>query len=245
MMKKLFYLTPLCLLCVANAKDSTCSDGDYVIAGKFLGIAAFWHQVIVGDCKVWPYDKRYKIVAFGYDPMRYASPEKSDKEILFGLLDMEIKTIISSTKWAVYDGVEGGLDEYSLKIDTARYQLNEGTRAIGLEYRPANKGANCPDHAREGELTLYVKEEKNLRSVFTMFRKQFRSLKGCMGMPKEDDKIEAVDLTLSIGAQTNNHFNDIVVVAKLEGSNKIYGRQTLSYDGKQYKISPKAPWWLK
>lgn len=230
-------------------EEDTCKKMDYEVVGEFLKSDNFGKQggsgtgVISSDCKVWPYNKNYTISAFGYVPSDKQRFEE-DKIIFIGLIDNRSRKVVSSHWEVVAEDASDSLGRNSLKLDTARYQLNERTRAIGLRYNSAARGASCPDNYSEDRLTLFVASGEILKPVFRAYMRSLRSLKGCMHMPSNSDIVDEAYLTISIGDKISNGYKDLVATATINSSENKKEELSLQFDGKSYRFPKSPPWWL-
>lgn len=231
-------------------QEDSCKDREYRIVGDFLKSKGFRKSydkqtgVISSDCKMWPYNKNYTITTFGYVPSKASNPEEDRKIIFISLIDNKSRKVVSSYWEELYEDAQDSLDSHSLKLDTARYQLDERTRAIGLRYSSAAVGARCGDAGSENQLTLFVINGSRLQPVFKRYMRNLRAIKGCIGIATDGDEIEVANLTVSIGDKSHNGYKDLLITASFEDDTRGKEEVVLQFDGRKYLIPKQAPWWL-
>lgn len=206
-------------------------------------------NVVSSVCKIWPYKTNLLLTAFAYD-----EGVEYEKKLLISVIDNDTKSVINSFRETINEDALTGVGEHSLKLDTARYQLSDKTRAFGIRFNSSAGGASCGEAYWGDELTLFVPEGKNLRLVTRLNLYQQRWHKGCPAAIESALWEDAV-LTISMANTSTNGFYDLVVTAKItvnsEGmptgnlKNRVE-HYTLHYDGKRYKKGKTAvPWWLE
>lgn len=131
----------------------------------------------------------------------------------------------------------------SLRLDTARYLLAPGVRAVGLDitsgYTP-----NCGDGGFGAVRTLYVVDGASLRPVLAnLFMTSWRTIQAaasrCNPNGPEQDITEHFALSISLGNEHHAGFQDLVIRASSRRDDQHpSGRKpfshTLRYDGRRY-----------
>lgn len=236
----------------AQTREETCAPDVYKAVKQHLKIKEFAPRkdsgnVISAACRIWPYKNNQLLAAFAYDEgIEY------EKRLLVLILDEKTKGVISSFRGDIGEDAVTEVDEYSLKLDTARYQLGESARAFGIRFTSSARGASCGEGYWGNELTLFVPEGKSLRPVATLNLYQQRWLEGCPAATSHALWEDAM-LTVGMGETSTNGLFDLVVTAKItvnsmgastQNLKDRTERHTLRYDGKFYKKGKSVPWWL-
>lgn len=204
-------------------------------------------NVISAACRIWPYKTNQLLAAFAYD-----EGVEYEKRLVVLILDEKTKRVISSFRKEISEDPSTEVGEYSLKLDTARYQLSESVRAFGLRFKSSAHGPNCVERDWGNELTLFVPEGKNLRPVAALNLYQQQWHEGCSAATSHALWENAM-LTVSMGETSTNGYYDLVVTAKITVNSIEASTQnlkdrtewhTLWYDGKFYKKGKSVPWWL-
>jgi hypothetical protein len=251
---KYYYL--VCFLCcvfsfnsLAEYVDNHCASEDIEIIKKQLNISNFAPRnnsgvIISSACKQWSYNKNHLITAFAYD-----SGNEEQKDLYVSIIDKNNRHIIHSLKSTINEDSTVAVGPFSLKLDTAKYQLSDNLRAFGLRFYSSALGPSCGSGYQNDQLTLYIPDREYLRPVLTLNTAVQRWLKGC---PAEvsDSLVEEATLTISVANTSSNGFHDLIVTAKImtsspsvEPKHKIE-HYVLHYNGHSYQGLPQRPWWL-
>jgi hypothetical protein len=257
-MKKISFAAALVVylfstIAFAKTQEDRCLPYVYMAVKQHLKINEFAPRhdggnVISAACRIWPYKTSQLLAAFAYD-----EGVEYEKRLVVLILDEKTKNVISSFRGDIGEDAVIEVGEYSLKLDTARYQLGESVRAFGIRFTSSARGANCGQGYWGNELTLFVPEGKNLRPVVALNLYQQQWLEGCPAATSHALWEDAM-LTVSMGkTSTNGHF-DLVVTAKITVNSMDAStrnlkdrteRHTLRYNGKFYKKGKSVPWWLE
>ena len=242
----------LCCLLASSAfalEEDRCGPDAYAAVNKSMKITPLSPaNVISADCRTWPYKPHLLLAVFAYD-----EGIESEKKLLVAVIDEKTNRVVSSFQDAYYEDALTEVGEYSLKLDTARYQLAENVRAFGIRFNSAAHGANCGEAYWGNELTLFVPEGKKLRPVASLNLYQQQWHRGCPAATSSA-LWEDATLTVGMGQSGANGFQDLEITAKI-GVNSMESptgklknrieRHTLHYDGKFYKKDRSVvPWWL-
>lgn len=233
----------------AQGDEDQCGPDAYAAVNKSMKITRLSpDNVVSAACRTWPYKTNLLLAVFGYDER-----VKYEKKLLVSVIDKKTKRVVSSFQDVVYEDALTEVGEYSLKLDTARYQLAENVRAFGIRFNSTARGASCGEARWGNELTLFVPEGKNLRPVASLNMYQQQWHRGC---PAAMSSALWEDATLTVGMakSATNGFQDLEITAKIEVNaiesptenlkNRIE-QHTLRYDGKYYKKERNlVPWWL-
>lgn len=230
-------------------ENDQCGPDAYAAVNQSMKITRLSpDNVVSAACRTWPYKTNLLLAVFAYD-----EGIESEKKLLVAVIDQKAKRVVSSFQDAYYEDALTEVGEYSLKLDTARYQLAENVRAFGIRFNSAARGASCGEARWGNELTLFVPEGKNLRPVASLNLYQQQWHRGCPAAASPA-LWENATLTVGMAKSSTNGFQDLEITAKIEvnsiesptGSlkNRIE-RHTLRYDGKYYKKERNlVPWWL-
>lgn len=225
----------------ALAEAQACSEQELDMAAAFLKengkrkASEDDQGAIATACKPWPGKEPYTIGVFVYEG------EKQDgKRLLVALFDRAQAKVIASN-WTVAE--EDAIMRYvdGIRIDTARYQLQPGLRAFGVDINTYS-----PRYAEGGYgpmRTLYVREGAAIRPVLSDMPVSRWSYLGEMQWetgndqePAPEPEIERFDYTISIAATRTKGFADLLVMRKSNQKDAKPTTQLLRYDGKQYPL---------
>jgi len=223
------------------------------VVGKHLKIEEFASRrqggsVIAESCKTLPNDGDLMLSAFAYD-----AGVEGQKQIIVAVINRKSKRVVSSYKKDVDEDATTEVGEYSLKLDTAPYQLAADTRAYGVRFRSSARGASCGEGRSGDELTLFVPEGRKLRPVLSLDMYHQRLIQGCIGAATGADIWREASLTIDIAESVSNGFHDLRATARISVDGNVEPRprvkiavqnRILRYDGKSYKTGRNNPWWL-
>lgn len=236
----------------AQAAQDACPAALYKALGPQLDAKRFapagqGGTVVAATCKTSPQDDNALLAALAYG--------SDDVKTLFvGVLDKKTLRILRSYRTDIGEDSATEIGESSLRLDTARYQLDEKTRAIGLRFNSAAHGPSCADFSAQDDLTLFVPDGVHLRPVLTLPMSQARALAGCMGHGGDDTVVaEFAELTMALEKTATHGYADLTVQAaivkekmsEIGAGKKRKERWTLHYDGQRYQRGKAAPWWVK
>lgn len=136
----------------------------------------------------------------------------------------------------------------SLVIDTARYDLKKGVRAIGIRMDIENSGCAW-DSTSSNALWLFVERGAMLQpvlSAFDMYRSERQFFEGCVCCSDKQNRGAVHDafLTLSIASTSNNGYRDLALRATLSTSaynlpeinDKFAPAGLMKFDGQRYQV---------
>jgi len=224
----------------ALAESQACSEQDLELAATFLTdsgkrkASEEEQAAIASTCKAWPGKEPYTIGVFVYEG------EQNGKRLLVALLDRAQGKVVASN-WSVAE--EDAIMRYvdGIRIDTARYQLQPGQRAFGVDINTYS-----PRYAEGGYgpmRTLYVREGSAIRPVLSDMPVSRWSYMGEMQWePGEDGEIgpepdiERFDYTISIAGTRTKGFADLIVTRKSNQQDTKPTSQLLAFDGKRYPL---------
>ncbi|MFM5053286.1 hypothetical protein ACEUBS_07880 [Aeromonas veronii] len=107
-----------------QTREDTCAPDDYEAVKQHLKINEFAPRqdggnVISASCRIWPYKTNQLLATFAYD-----EGVEYEKRLEVLILDKRTKNVISSFRSDIGEDAVTEVGEDSLKLDTARYQLN-------------------------------------------------------------------------------------------------------------------------
>lgn len=214
-----------------------CSEQLFELAADFLRKSKK-HQVTEGvasACKAWPGKEPYTLGVFIYEGQK-----EEEKHMLVALIDQAPGKVIASYWTTVgVDAITRYVD--GIRIDTARYQLQPGLRAFGVDINTYS-----PRYAEGGYgpmRTLYVREGAAIRPVLSDMPVSRWSYLGEMqweagkdGEPAPEPDIERFDYTIGIAGTRTKGFADLLVTRKSNQQDTKPTTQLLRYDGKHYPL---------
>jgi hypothetical protein len=188
-----------------------------------------WHAgattpdaMVAAACKLWPFDKRVLIVAAAY-----AQDKEQDKNLVVALVDTQAMALRSAFQGVVLEDATWSVTQASLRIDTARYDLAPGVRAIGVDVT-----SDALDAPVRGGITatrsLFVPDGARLRLVLDGFvLTTSRKIAG--------GATETSSAKMAIGSHRTHEFADLQVTRKTESGAAVrQERTTFTYDGSRY-----------
>lgn len=210
-------------------------------------------QVVAATCKRWPHDDQILLAAYAF-----ATGDDESKVLVVSTVDADTLRVKSHHKVLVGEDAAVAVGETSLALDTAPYRLAPDVRAFGLRFTSAARGASCADGSWHDELTLFVVQGAKLKPVLQgLAMKRAEAQQGCFGSGNSGTLVYD-DATLSLGMakQATHGYADLVASARIvrhhwgaHADEEQLGpvrteRQTLRFDGEQYRPVQEAPWWL-
>ncbi len=237
----------------AEAKDETCADEIYAIVGRDMKIEPFAPRrrdgnIVSESCKPWPFDADMTLSAFAYD-----AGGEYEKNLIVAMIDKKTNHVVSSYQKVIGEDAVTEVGEYSLKLDTARYQLAKGVRAFGLRFNSSARGASCGEANWNDELTLLVPEGKDLRPVLSLYMYQQKSIRGCLSTQVPDAIWQDAILTIGLEKTSTHGFYDLLATATItthsngapiDDRKDRVEHHVFRYNGKYYEKGENVPWWL-
>ena len=202
-----------------------------------------YHDADAATCKSAPADPATTLAA-----LAYPADATQTKTLVVAVVDARTARVVRRYQQEVTEDSAVMVGADSLSLDTAPYQLAPGVRAFGLRFNSDARGASCADGIWRDELTLFVPDGAELRPVLrglAMSRSWAR--KGCFGNGGGTLEYDEATLSIALAPARSKGYADLEVSARIRrngaGAAKVE-RVMLRYDGEQYRISGKAPWWL-
>jgi hypothetical protein len=204
--------------------------------------------IISESCKSWPYKPGVWLTAFAYD-----SGVEYEKKLIIAMISKASKQIISKYQRIIDEDAITEVGDYSLRLDTARYQLSNNTRAFGLRFNSAAVGASCAEGNWGDELTLFIPEGKSLRPVLNIALYKQESIQGCLSTQVPNAIWRDASLTISLDESGTNGFRNLKLTANIthhsngESTAKMMNGPEyfkLHYNGTNYEAGKRPPWWV-
>ncbi|MFC7521546.1 hypothetical protein ACFQS6_18605 [Xanthomonas populi] len=173
-------------------------------------------RVVAQTCKPWPYDPaiRLAVIAFAGDAAVAAG--ERDFELRVAMLDTASGNVLAFYAQAMAEDACFELDAHSLRLDTARYDLSKGVRAIGVVVHSVARGPSCPEGRSNDALTLLVRDGRTLRPVLQNDLSHWSLLKGEVCSLAAGEVIsEQANWSLAMSDNAHAGYADIVLSAKV------------------------------
>jgi hypothetical protein len=203
-------------------------------------------DVVNAVCKPNPGNSAEIIAAVVYDQKPDADGAVPNA-VELALVDAKRKRIVALGDAKIFGGGPSArIDEASLWIDTAPYDLAPGVRAFGVEtmdgYSP-----NCGDGVPGPSRNLYIRDGGSIRPVLQGLAMSHqwiiqRGADRCGAATSTDAKsvVESAGLSISLANTSSNNYRDLWLTADFsiddEGLSRSF-RYKLQYDGKEYPLA--------
>lgn len=233
-----------------------CSDAALDAARTVAGLADAATPVDV-QCRRWPYDPAITLVAAAFARSQAeaddASPGQRALTRVLAMLEGEGEgngaRVLASQVLPLDEDAILVIGEGSLQLDTARYDLAPGVRAIGLVVDSRGRGPSCPDGSFNRELTLFVREGVRLRPVLATWLDQWQIVEGSpCAWTAQASADQTAKITVGVEASRHAGFQDLALMADvehyartaegIESTRRFRKRQVLRYDGASYTPDP-------
>ncbi len=244
----------------ADAQD--CSDAiladvaDWAhIRGELVPYSEPGGLIVAAACKAMPGQPDTVIAAIAFDT-HHEGPEHENgsKEQVVALVDGRADKVIAAARSTVQEDALTQIDTHSYRIDTAPYRLSPTVRAFGVVFDSAARGPSCPDASADSELTLWVRDGRQLRAVFGSNLRGWVSTQGtACAAGTGDARSEDADMTIGVEKTTSHGFADLSITAHITENVRKNGqfadgrrrtaRDVLKYDGKSYGIDMFRNFW--
>ena len=192
-------------------------------------------------CKIWPADESKTIVVLPF-PNDIKGTIYYDVDVL--LVDTQSGELIAHN-WQQDAFVSDAIELNNFEIDTARYQLNNESRAFGVRANSANGSPYVP--ISQQVINLYVQQKEKLNRVVNKL-----VLKNFSGEWNDcDGEYNSRNAVLLLGKNTTNNYKDLIVsyneqkeIIKKnserecvkEITNSTKRKYTLHYNGVEYPL---------
>lgn len=152
-------------------------------------------------CKIWPADESKTIVVLPF-PNDIEGTIFYDLDVL--LVDTQSGELIAHN-WQQNAFVSDAIELNNFEIDTARYQLNNESRAFGVRANSANGSPYVP--ISQQVINLYVQQKEKLNLVVNnlMLNNSGGEWYDC------DGEYNSRNAVLLLGKNTTNNYKDLIV----------------------------------
>ena len=196
--------------------------------------------VMASSCKRMPDDPRLTLAAVAWD-----AHEADSKALAIAIVDESTGSVAALLKDDIYEDAATQVNNGSLRLDTAPYELAPGVRAFGVDIFSSDR--SCGDGGSGPSRTLYVRDGKTLRPVLAgLTMSEFTYLRGnqprCVADRKEAETaiIEDDDVAIALGAPGKNGWRDLMLTETARRSDHKPTRKPLHvrvpYDGDAYDL---------
>jgi hypothetical protein len=254
MKRMLFFVLFLLAVSVAHAAENTqaCTVPTLAalahVAHVDGTIAAAPEGVVIAQaCKPMPGEAGtiIAVAAFGRELDGDAFGTGTKQQVI-ALVDAASARVVAWNQSTVEDDALTHVGESSYRIDTAPYRLALGVRAFGVVFVSDARGASCPDASAEGELTLWLHDQRQLRPVLGTNIDGWVSVEGtACGAGSGAARSENAHITLAMEPTESHGFADISLTAHITSSVRTATgefhdgpsrtqREVLKYDGTSY-----------
>jgi hypothetical protein len=174
-------------------------------------------EVIDLVCKPHPLHPEQTIVAMFYDLTDEPAPDQNDGEkkgFAFAVVDVGKQKLLSLYRDTQEEDATTRISDFALQLDTARYNLAPGVRALGVRMN-IGWSPRCAEGGENNYLTLFVEKGKQLKPVLKnlpMSRWSITNGSGC-GMVGDGYELDNVYLTINVLPTISNGWHDLEVVA--------------------------------
>ncbi|MEO6281341.1 hypothetical protein [Roseateles sp.] len=242
---------------LAGAQGGGKCGGDIENALRQLdGKAEIEGIVVASDCKAWPPAGGKQTAAV----MAFQRDGKSGRQrrwvIVLALLDSKTSRPLHSRRTELEEDATAAVGDLSLSLDTARYQVKPGTRALGLRFRSAARQPSGAESSWGDELLLFVPEGRQLRPVFGRTMSAQTVEVGSLSVQSTGAVWKNATMTLAVGPTgppTAQGWNDLVITETLTRNGNAPAKfdsaprrqqYVYHYDGKRYNLlADPAPFW--
>lgn len=251
----------------ARAAEATpCDDAVLEAVAAHDGIADLRHAardddagpglVVAEDCRIWPHAPDIRLAAFAW--VRSAaevSPGERDLQLVVAMLDDDGRVLAEIRDDLPEDAVTR-IEQGSLRLDTAAYDLAPGVRAIGLGIDSIAPGPSCPEGLADDELRLFVRDGGTLRQVLSVYREDWVQVSGSVCNAREASVVESARISVGVEKTRSHGYADLRLIAAVErdetaaadpaADSAVEGppetrsttrraSRVLHYDGRQYR----------
>lgn len=229
-------------------EKQNCDKSVLSYVGTHLTIRNFSYQdenggvIVSSACKTWPKSKYITIAAFAYD-----KGAEYEKALVVALVENRSGKVVGVHEGAIVEDAAMRMENNSLRIDTARYDIAKNIRAFGVDVT-SGYIANCGDGGSGSVRTLFVQNGNVLRPILEDLNMSYWRFvqggnPGCMSgefaAKALEPVIENIAITIGVEKNTSNGFANLMITASRSYDNgttpeRMPFRYELSFDGNQY-----------
>lgn len=233
----------------ASDAPQSCTPDTIAAVARWAGVhgtLVSWKQpggmIAAAACKAMPDSPGTTIAAIAFDTA-LEGPTRGDGNKLQVIALVEADQVVAAHRSQIEEDATTAVGRY--RIDTARYHLSPSVRAFGTVFHSDALGSRCPDAAADTELTLWVREGRQLRPVLGTNLRGWVNIVGTPCILNEElNRSEEAHLTVSVEKTRSHGFADLALTARIVQS-EVHGdadektrqrraRTVLRYDGHSY-----------
>lgn len=209
-------------------------------------------DAMASDCKAWPPGNGRQTAAVMAFEQKVGADADRRWVIVLAVLDSQMRPLYSRRMEVLGDATTA-VDSQSLTLDTARYFVKPGLRALGLRFRSGGNAPTAADGWSGNELMLYAPEGRTLRPVFGQPMSAQQAEICCLNRMHPGAIWDSAEMTLAVGPTAGSGWNDLVITETLtrDGNEPAKFDPTprrqsyvYRYDGKTYRLlANPAPFW--
>ena len=249
-MKKLYWVLCLAFLSLSlsvNAQSSAefCKKYATDIVSKIKVKPDMRAKTDDVQCKIWPTNPKFALLTWEVE----AFSRDGYSDVRDG--DIEIAIVSSTTGDMISHFTDQGVmfndaaETYGVKLDTARYELDESTMAFAVRFSRGNR------HGNNQHLNLYILKNKKINKVLTSLRMEMNIYESYGGGCKSDTR-KSKSFIIIQDRKMKNGFSSLLIKRTFEkGENRLVGETdickerllkttksstSLIFDGTQYNI---------
>ena len=219
-------------------------------------------RIAAAACKAMPNAPGTTIAAIAFDTGLGDEYESSNgykyrmREILEVLALVEAGKVVAAHRSNNQEDATERYGSLSYRIDTARYILSKDVRAFGVVFNTAANPPGAADGWSDNRLTLWIREGKNLRAVFSTDLFYLRGIESTVRRCETpSSKIASADMTISVEKTSSHGFADLAITAHIvknvcdeDGDASKAGKHTVrkvvKYNGQSYPDPDyDGDWW--
>lgn len=236
----------------AAAESQECGAAVLAPLGRALKVAHFAPSpyddgkdpagvIVASSCKRMPDDPKLTLAAVGWK-----THKEDTKGLAVAIVDESTQAVVALEQDEFDEDASTTMNNGSLRLDTAPYQLAPGVRAFGVDFSGDEQG--CGDGSMGPQRTLYVREGRTLRPVMEGLGIAASAyLRGnqprCVSDPHEAETaiLESYDVTIALGSAGKDGWRDLLLTVtphrydhKPSRLKPLHVR--VPYDGKSYSL---------
>lgn len=168
-------------------------------------------------CKAHPLHPEQTIVALFHDlkDIQGNLAAEQKKGFVLAVIDAKQHELLSLYRSTIEEDATTRIDDFSLQIDTARYNLAPGVRALGVRMN-IGYSPKCAEGGVSNYLTLFIAEGKQLKPVLKDLPMSFWTItEGSNGCGADDAAytMDSAELTIAISPTITNGWHDLEISA--------------------------------
>ena len=199
--------------------------------------------ILASSCKRAPDDPRLTLAAVGW-----TTSQEDTKGLAVAIVDESAGAVVALHREEIEEDAGTRMNNGSLRLDTAPYDLAPGVRAFGVDFFSDEQG--CGEGSLGPRRTLYVREGRALRPVLQdLAIAESWYLRGnqprCVSDQREAETavLESYDVTIALGAAGRNGWRDLALTVTARRDDHKPSRLKplhvrVPYDGDAYPLAP-------